>query len=62
MLSLLQLGLSEYAEKKHVLGSLNLKNLEKHRLSFEDIFFENTRHIYEKKPTLDSCWGGGGAW
>ena len=56
---LLKLGLSEYDEK-HVFGSFNLNNSEKHRLSFEDIFFGNTRHVYEKnEPTLDSSGGGG---
>ena len=47
--------------KNHVFGSFNLNISEKYRLSFEDIFFGNTRHLYEKnEPTLDS-FGGGGA-
>ena len=45
--------------KNHVLGYLNLNNSEIFRLSFEDIFFGNTRHLYEKnKPTLGSSGGG----
>ena len=45
--------------KKHVFGSFNLNNSEKHRLSFEDIFFGNTRHLCEKnEPTLGSSGGG----
>ena len=49
--------------KKHVLGSFNLNNSEMHRLSFEDIFLGNTRHlhVYEKnEPTLGSSGGEGG--
>ena len=47
--------------KNHVLGSFNLNNSEKYRLSFEDIFLGNTRHLYEKnEPTLDSFFLGGG--
>ena len=38
ILSLSKFDLSEYSEKKHVFGSFNLNNSEKHRLSFEDIF------------------------
>ena len=46
--------------KKHVFGSFNLNNSEKHRFSFEDNFFGNTRHLYEKnEPTLGSLGGGG---
>ena len=45
--------------KNHVFGSLNLNNSEIFRLSFEDIFFGNTRHLYEKnEPTLGSSGGG----
>ena len=45
--------------KKHVFGSFNLNKSEKHRLSFEDIFLGNTRHLYEKnEPTLGSSGGG----
>ena len=48
--------------KNHVFGSLNLNNSEIFRLSFEDIFFGNTRHLNEKnEPTLGSSGGGGGA-
>ena len=46
--------------KNHVLGSFNLNNSEKYRLTFEDIF-GNTRQLglYEKnEPTLDSLGGG----
>ena len=47
--------------KKHVFVSFNLNNSEKYRLSFEDIFYGNTRHLYEKnEPTLESFEGGGG--
>ena len=38
MLSLSKFGLSEYSEK-HVIGCFTLNNLEKRRLSFEDIVF-----------------------
>ena len=45
--------------KNHVLGYLNLNNSEISGLSFEDIFFGNTRHLYKKnKPTLGSSGGG----
>ena len=45
--------------KKHVFGSLNLNNYEIFRLSFEDIFLGNTRHLYDKnEPTLGSSVGG----
>ena len=45
--------------KKHVFGSFNHSNSEKHRLSFEDIFWGNTRHLYEKNElTLGSPGGG----
>ena len=47
--------------KKHFFGSFNLNNSEKYRLSFEDIFFGNTRLLYEKNElTLGSFFGGGG--
>ena len=60
MLSLLNLGLSEHAEKPRF-GSFNLNKSEIFRLSFEDIFW-NTRHLYEKnEPTLGSFGGGGGS-
>ena len=50
--------LSEYAEK-HVFGSLNLNNSEKHRLSFEDIFW-GTLDTYTKKLNPPSAVLGGG--
>ena len=47
--------------KNHVLGSFNLNNSEKYRLSFEDIFL-GILEIYTKKnkPTLDNFFFGGG--
>ena len=51
--------------KNHVFGSSILNNSEIFRLSFEDIFFGNTRHLYEKyEPTLGSSGGvhGKGCW
>ena len=57
ILRLLTLGLSEYAEN-HVFGSFNFNNSEKHRISFEDIFLGNTKHLYKKnEPTLGSSGG-----
>ena len=45
--------------KKHVFGPFNLNNSEIFRLSFEDIFLGNTRHLYEEnEPTLGSSGGG----
>ena len=48
--------------KKHVFGSFNLNNSEKHRLSFEHIFWrtlDSSRHLYEKKITHPwQFWGG----
>ena len=58
MLSLLKLGLSEYAEKPRF-GSLNLNNSEKFRLSFEDIFL-GTLDTYTKKMNPPSAVLGGG--
>ena len=58
MLTLLKLGLSEYAEN-HVFGSLNLNNSEIFRLSFEDIFLE-TLDTYTKKMNPPSAVLGGG--
>ena len=58
MLSLLKLGLSEYAEK-HVFGSLNLNNSELFRLSFEDNFL-GTLDTYTKKINPPSTVLGGG--
>ena len=49
--------------KNHVFGSLNLKNSEILRLSFEDIFL-GTLDTYTKKMNSPSAvlgWGGG-AW
>ena len=47
--------------KKHVFGSFNLNNSEKHRLSFEDIFL-GTLNTYTKKINPPSAvLGGGGA-
>ena len=57
MLRLLKLGLSEYVEN-HVFGSFNLNNSEKHRLSFEDIFF-GTLDTYTKKINPPSAVLGG---
>ena len=46
--------------KNHVLGYFNLNNSEKYRLSFKDIFWGNTKHLFEKnEPTLDSFFLGG---
>ena len=46
--------------KNHVFGSLNLNNSKIFRLSFEDIFWGNTIHLYENnEPTLGSSGGGG---
>ena len=60
MLSLLKLGLSEYAEK-HVFGCLNLNNSELFRLSFEDNFL-GTLDTYTKKMNPPSTvLGEGGA-
>ena len=57
MLSLLKLGLSEYAEKPRF-GSLNLNNSEKFRLSFENIFL-GTLDTYTKKMNPPSAVLGG---
>ena len=48
--------------KKHVFGSFNLNNSEKHSLSFEDIFL-GTLDTYTKKmnPPSAVLGGGGGA-
>ena len=48
--------------KKHVFGSFNLNNSEKHRLSFEDIFL-GTLNTYTNKinPPSAVLGGGGGA-
>ena len=60
MLTLLKLGLSEYAEKPRF-WVFNLNNSEKHRLSFEDIFL-GTLDTYTKKMNPPSAvLGGGGA-
>ena len=46
--------------KKHVFGSFDPNNSEKHRFSFEDMFLEHYRHLYEKnEPTLGSSGGRG---
>ena len=45
--------------KKHVFGSFNLNNSEKHRLSSEDIFL-GTRDTYTKKMNPPSAVLGGG--
>ena len=46
--------------KKHVFGSFNLNNSEKHRLSFEDIFWGTLDTDTKKnEPTLGSSAGGG---
>ena len=45
--------------KKHVFGSFNLNNFEKHRLSFEDIFL-GTLDTYIKKMNPPSAVLGGG--
>ena len=47
--------------KNHVFGSFNRNNSEKHRLSFEDIFW-GTLDTYAKKMNPPSAvqWGGGG--
>ena len=55
MLSLLKLGLSEYAEKTLI----NLNNSEIFRISFEDIFW-GTLDTYTKKMNLPSAVLGGG--
>ena len=45
--------------ENNVIGSLNMNNSEKHRLSFEDIFFLNTSHLNKnKEPTLGRSGGG----
>ena len=44
--------------KKHVFGSFNLNNSEKHRLSFEDIFL-GTLDTYTKKMNPPSAALGG---
>ena len=45
--------------KKHVFGSFNHNNSEKHRLSFEGIFWEHLTPIQKNEPTLGSSGGGG---
>ena len=45
--------------KKHVFGSFNLNNSEKHKLSFEDIFL-GTLDTYTKKMNPPSAVLGGG--
>ena len=45
--------------KNHVFGSFNLNNSEKHRLSFEDIFW-GTLDTYTKKMNPPSAVLGGG--
>ena len=46
-------------QKKHVFGSFNLNNSEKHRLSFEDILL-GTLDTYTKKMNPPSAVLGGG--
>ena len=43
--------------KNHVFGSFNLNNSEKHKLSFEDIFWE---HYTKKMNPPSAVLGGGG--
>ena len=46
--------------KKHVFGSFNLNNFEKHRLFFKDIFLGTLNTCTKKiEPTLGSSRGGG---
>ena len=46
--------------KNHAFGSFILNNSEIFKLSFEDILFVNTRHLYGKNElTLGSSGGGG---
>ena len=42
-------------------SGVKLNNSEKHRLSLGDIFFGNTRHLYEKNELTLGSSGGGGA-
>ena len=56
MLSLSNLGFSEYAEIPHMTNSEIL------RLVFKDMFLRNTRHLLVceiNEPTLGSSGGGG---
>ena len=58
MLSLLKLGLSEYAEN-HVFGSLSLNNSEIFRLSFEDIFLGTLDTTTKKMNPPSAVLGAG---
>ena len=56
---IIKIGFEWIVLKKHVFGSFNLNNSEKHRLSFEDIFW-GTLDTYTKKWTHPrQFWGGG---
>ena len=59
ILSFSKFDMSEYSEKPRFFRSFNMNNSEKHRLSFEDIFW-GTLDTYTKKMNPSSAVLGGG--